>query len=80
MLRAVSYYVCGLRGEAYKPFQRIGGFAFGTGFEQFSDCDERQYHSRRFKIELVHIHHNGICILVKLCIGHHKQGIYAPYK
>ena len=59
--------------EPHQTPEGVSRAPFGTGFEHFAHRYESEYHSRRFKIKLVHIFHNRLSIAPRLSSGHGKE-------
>ena len=43
----------GFWGKVHKSFDCGSGFALAVRFEGFAESDQRKYHRRRFKVEIV---------------------------
>ena len=80
LLRSVPLDHRRLGGQLHQTLQRVCSAAFGTGFQHFAYCNQRQYHGRRLKVELHHIIHHGFQIAPDLRTGHGKEGVGAVDK
>ena len=70
----------GLWGKLHEALESIGRFSLGTGFEHFSNSDQRQDHCGGLEIKFHHVVHNGSRITVYLCSCHGKKCVDTPYK
>ena len=74
---AVPDYGGGLGCQIHQSLEGIGGLAFGASLQHLAYGDQRQNHSRRFKIELVQIVHRQLGIPLHLGVRHSEQRVRA---
>ena len=70
----------GFWGKFHEALKSISRFSLGTGFEHFSNSDQRQDHCGGLEIKFHHVVHNGSRITVYLCSCHGKKCVDTPYK
>ena len=64
----------GFRGKVHKPFDCGSSFALAVRFEGFAQGDQRKYHRRRFKVEVV----RKVMQMLGLyaCLYHQRDTVY----
>ena len=79
-LGAAAHQYGGLGRKLHQPLKRVGGSALGACLEHLTDGDERQDHRGGLEVEVHHIRHDRLVVLVDHRAGHGEQHVDAPHE